>query len=60
LGGQIGFADPAYRMAFGYTVNQHAFGTGVNERGQALIDSVYEALGSPTKRLGYWARPTLG
>jgi CubicO group peptidase (beta-lactamase class C family) len=33
LGGQIGFADPAYRMAFGYTINQHAFGTGVNERG---------------------------
>jgi CubicO group peptidase (beta-lactamase class C family) len=58
LGGQVGFADPAYRLAFGYTMNRHAYGTGINERGQALVDSVYQALGSPTKRNGYWARPS--
>jgi CubicO group peptidase (beta-lactamase class C family) len=56
LGGQIGFADPAYRLAFAYTMNRHALGTGVNARGQALIDSVYRVLGSPTNRHGYWAR----
>jgi CubicO group peptidase (beta-lactamase class C family) len=58
LGGQVGFADPAYRLAFGYTMNRHAYGTGIKERGQALVDSVYQALGSPTKRNGYWARPS--
>jgi CubicO group peptidase (beta-lactamase class C family) len=58
LGGQVGFADPAYRLAFGYTMNRHAVGTGINDRGQALVDSVYQILGSPTNRLGYWARPS--
>jgi CubicO group peptidase (beta-lactamase class C family) len=56
LGGQVGFADPGYRLSFGYTMNRHAVGTGINDRGQALVDAVYQILGSPTKRLGYWAR----
>lgn len=57
LGGQVGFADPPNRLAFGYTTNRHAYGTGINERGQALVDSVYEALGCRLSRSGYWTRP---
>jgi CubicO group peptidase (beta-lactamase class C family) len=56
LGGQLGFADPAYRLAFGYTMNKHGFGTGLNARCQRLVDTVYRILGSPSDRLGYWAR----
>jgi CubicO group peptidase (beta-lactamase class C family) len=56
LGGQMGFADPAYRLAFGYTMNRHGIGTGLNERGQSLIDATYRILGSPTSEPGYWVR----
>lgn len=58
LGGQVGFADPAHGLAFGYTMNRHAHGTGINHRGQALVDEVYQVLGSPTNRHGYWTRPS--
>ena len=45
MGGSHGFADPRARLSFGYTMNQQGTGTGVNERGQSLIDAVYRALG---------------
>lgn len=57
MGGQMGFADPSYRLAFGYTMTKHGVGTALNQRGQSLIDATYEALGSPGRGLGFWARP---
>jgi CubicO group peptidase (beta-lactamase class C family) len=57
MGGQMGFADPSCRLAFGYTANQHGFGTGLNVRGQSLIDATYQVLGSPTCEPGFWVRP---
>ncbi len=57
IGGQIGFADPACRLAFAYTMNQHGPGAGLNERGQSLIDATYQILGSPTSEPGFWLTP---
>jgi hypothetical protein len=47
---------PAYRLAFAYTVNKHGVGTGLNERGQALIDATYTILGSPLCAPGFWVK----
>jgi CubicO group peptidase (beta-lactamase class C family) len=57
LGGQMGFADPSYRLAFGYTMTRHGIGTALNERGQSLIDATYRALGSPARTPDGWSRP---
>lgn len=56
-GGHIGFADPSCRLAFGYTMNRHGPGAGLNSRGQSLVDAVYRILGSPTDKPGFWVRP---
>jgi CubicO group peptidase (beta-lactamase class C family) len=45
MGGSVGIADPRARMSFGYTMNRQGGGLGMNERGQALADAVYGALG---------------
>ncbi|GEM33155.1 serine hydrolase [Nocardia neocaledoniensis NBRC 108232] len=45
IGGSLGFADPSARMSFGYAMNRQGSGLGVNDRGQALIDAVYRAVG---------------
>jgi CubicO group peptidase (beta-lactamase class C family) len=45
LGGSLGFADPAVRLSFGYTMNKQGSGLGVNVRGQSLVNAVYQALG---------------
>jgi len=45
MGGSIGFADPAARLSFGYTMNRQGTGLGINERGQSLVDAVYRGLG---------------
>jgi len=45
MGGSLGFADPAARMSFGYTMNRQGAGTGLDERGQSLVDAVYRSLG---------------
>lgn len=60
LGGQIGFADPSCRLAFAYTMNRHGAGTGLNERGQSLVDATYRALGSPGREPGFWRSPVSG
>jgi CubicO group peptidase (beta-lactamase class C family) len=57
MGGQIAFADPACHLAFAYTMNRHGLGTGMNERGQSLVDAAYEILGSPSSEPGFWVRP---
>jgi CubicO group peptidase (beta-lactamase class C family) len=56
-GGQIGFADPSYGLAFAYVMNRHGAGTGLNRRGQSLVDAAYECLGSPGRTPRYWMRP---
>jgi CubicO group peptidase (beta-lactamase class C family) len=45
MGGSLGFADPGARMSFGYSMNQQGLGVAMHERGQALVDAVYESLG---------------
>ncbi len=45
MGGSLGFADPAARLAFGYTMNKQGQGVLLNARGQSLVDAVYKALG---------------
>jgi hypothetical protein len=37
-------ADPVARVAIGYVMNQLGSGIFLNERGQRLIDAVYECL----------------
>ena len=45
MGGSIGFADPRAKMSFGYNMNRMGFGILLNDRGQALVDAAYEAIG---------------
>jgi CubicO group peptidase (beta-lactamase class C family) len=54
MGGSLGFADPAARLAFGYAMNKQGRGVGLNERGQGLVDAVYRSLGYRTNRPGRW------
>lgn len=56
LGGSIGFADSDASMSFGYVMNRHGSGVGLNERGQGLIDAAYRAIGFTTSAPGYWVR----
>lgn len=56
LGGSIGFADAAARMSFGYVMNRHGSGVGLNERGQGLIDAAYRSLGFTQSAPGPWVR----
>jgi CubicO group peptidase (beta-lactamase class C family) len=53
-GGSIGFADGQARMSFGYTMNRHGGGVGLNERGQSLIDAAYKTIGFRTSAPGFW------
>lgn len=55
-GGSIGFADPVERMSFGYAMNRMGPGILMNERGQALIDATYRALGHASNASGVWCR----
>ena len=54
MGGSLGFADPTARLAFGYTMNKQARGILLGDRGQALVDALYRALGCRTDRSGFW------
>ena len=59
MGGSIGFADPRARMSFGYTMNRQGMTTGLDERGQSLIDATYSALGyQRSPRGGSWYPPS--
>ena len=55
-GGSIGFADPAARMSFGYTMNRMGQGMGLNERGQSLVDATYLSLGYTSNASGVWLK----
>ncbi len=48
-GGSFGFADPTARVAVGYVMNAMGSGALLNERGQRVIEAVYEALGTPRR-----------
>ena len=54
FGGSLGFADPGVEMSFGYTMNSLGQGTGVNERGQSLVDAAYRSLGCTSNASGGW------
>lgn len=56
LGGSIGFADSDARMSFGYVMNRHGSGVGLNERGQGLVDAAYSSLGFIASPPGPWVR----
>ncbi len=53
-GGSIGFADPECGLSFGYSMNRMGAGILLNERGQALVDATYRALGYRTDAPGCW------
>ena len=55
-GGSIGFADPAAHISFGYVMNQMGPGILLNERGQGLVDRVYQSLGYVSNVAGVWHR----
>lgn len=54
LGGGVGFASPANRMSFGYTMNAMGPGTMLNPRGQSLVDAVYTTLGYTDNDAEVW------
>jgi len=53
-GGSIGFADPACKMSFGYSMNRMGQGILLNPRGQSLVDAAYRALGYRSNASGVW------
>lgn len=55
IGGSVGFADPRARMSFGYAMNRHGGGAGLNERGQSLVDAAYRGIGYRDNSSGAWA-----
>lgn len=55
MGGSIGFADPEAKMSFGYNMNRMGSGILLNDRGQALVDAAYRALGYRSNQSGVWA-----
>lgn len=53
-GGSVGFADPAKGIAFAYTMNRQGAGFLLNDRGQPLVDAVYQCLGARSNSEGFW------
>lgn len=47
-GGSFGFADPQHAMSVGYAMNQQGPGVLGNDRGEALVQALYAALGAMT------------
>jgi CubicO group peptidase (beta-lactamase class C family) len=43
-GGSLGMADPSAGVAIGYAMNRMGPGQLMNERGQSIVDAVYECL----------------
>jgi len=56
MGGSLGFADGEARLSFGYVMNRHGGGVGLNDRGQSLVDAAYRALGYRSCEPGFWVR----
>jgi len=51
-GGSLGFAEPELGLSFGYVMNQMGAGILLNERGQTLVDALYQSQGYRHSRLG--------
>ena len=45
-------------MSFGYVMNRMGQGTGINERGQSLVDAVYRSLDYSSDASGSWVPDT--
>jgi len=56
MGGSLGFSDPEAGLSFGYAMNRQGPGLFLNERGQALVDATYRALGYRSSAAGFWQR----
>jgi CubicO group peptidase (beta-lactamase class C family) len=56
MGGSLGFADGEARMSFGYVMNKHGPGVGLNDRGQSLVDAAYRAVQYSSSEPGFWVR----
>jgi hypothetical protein len=41
-------------MSFGYAMNKMGRGTGINSRGQSLVDAAYGSLGYASNASGSW------
>ena len=54
MGGSFGFADPEAGISFGYTMNRMGAGILLNQRGQCLVDAVYNSLGWRSNAAGAW------
>ena len=54
FGGSFGFADPQAKLSFGYNMNRMGPGTGLNDRGQSLVDATYRVLGHSGNKWGAW------
>ncbi len=54
FGGSLGLADPKAEMSFGYTMNMMRSSTGLNERGQSVVDAAYRSLGCESNASGGW------
>ena len=54
FGGSVGFADPQAKLSFGYNMNRMGPGTGLNDRGQSLVDATYRALHYSGNKWGAW------
>ena len=55
-GGSLGFAEPELGLSFGYVMNQMGPGILLNERGQTLVDALYQSQGYRHTRLGDYRR----
>jgi len=55
MGGSFGFAAPAARMSFGYSMNKQGSDVALGERGQSLVDAVYRSLGHRLAPGGWFA-----
>ena len=53
-GGSLGFADPVARLSFGYAMNCQGTSTGLNDRGQSLVDATHRSLGYHQPENGPW------
>jgi CubicO group peptidase (beta-lactamase class C family) len=57
-GGSFGFADPDHGLSVGYVMNQQGAGLLGNDRGEALVECLYAALGAPLGSGDTGALPT--
>ena len=53
-GGSVGFADPAARLSFGYTMNQMKWGLLMTESAQRLVDAAYASVGYRVRTAERW------